>query len=189
LRLTPVGRELGLVPDERWRQFEARREWLAKEAARLHAIVVRPVDVPAGGAFPEPLAREASAYALLRRPGVAYEDVARIERVGPSPELEALDAELVEQWTGSLSVDAHYAGYVVRQATEIERQKREASMPLPESLDYREVNGLSNELREKLARIRPNDLGQAARISGMTPAAISLLLIHVKKTRRARLAS
>ena len=189
LRLTPVGRELGLVPDERWRQFEARREWLAKEAARLHDIVVRPVDVPAGGAFAEPLAREASAYALLRRPGVAYEDVARIERVGASPELEALDAELVEQWTGSLAIDAHYAGYVARQGTEIERQKREASMPLPESLDYREVNGLSNELREKLARIRPNDLGQAARISGMTPAAISLLLIHVKKTRRARLAS
>ena len=189
LRLTPVGRELGLVPDERWRQFEARREWLAKEAARLHDIVVRPVDVPAGGAFPEPLAREASAYALLRRPGVAYGDVARIERVGPSPELEALDTEVVEQWTGSLAIDAHYAGYVARQGTEIERQKREASMPLPESLDYREVNGLSNELREKLARIRPNDLGQAARISGMTPAAISLLLIHVKKTRRARLAS
>ena len=107
----------------------------------------------------------------------------------PRPSSTALDAELVEQWTGSLAIDAHYAGYVARQGTEIERQKREASMPLPEDLDYREVNGLSNELREKLARIRPNDLGQAARISGMTPAAISLLLIHVKKTRRARLAS
>ena len=183
LRLTPVGRELKLVPDERWRQFESRREWLANEAARLHDVVVRPADVPAG-ALPEPLAREATAYALLRRPGVDYAHVAALERVGRSPELEMLDAELVEQWTGSLAIEAHYAGYVERQGVEIERQKREASTLLPDALDYRAVNGLSNELREKLARIRPNDIGQAARISGMTPAAISLLLIHVKKRRR-----
>jgi tRNA uridine 5-carboxymethylaminomethyl modification enzyme len=145
--------------------------------------------VPAGGAFAEPLTREASAYALLRRPGVDYADVAALERVGASPELAALDAELVEQWTGSLSVAAHYAGYVERQSTEIERLKREADTALPHDFDYRSVTGLSNELREKLARIRPDDIGQAARISGMTPAAISLLLIHVKKTRRSRLAS
>ena len=93
--------ELGLVPDERWRQFEARRDWLATEPARLQDIVVRPADVPVGGVFAEPLAREASAYALLRRPGVEYRDVAALERVGVSPALAALDAELVEQWTGS----------------------------------------------------------------------------------------
>jgi tRNA uridine 5-carboxymethylaminomethyl modification enzyme len=188
LRLTPIGRELGLVSDERWRLFDARREWLATEAGRLHGIVVRPADVPVGRAFAEPLAREASAYALLRRPGVDYADVAAIARVGRSPALDALDAELVEQWTGSLAIEAHYAGYVERQGTEIERQKREAGTRLPQDFDYAEVNGLSNELREKLARIRPNDVGQAARISGMTPAAISLLLVELKKRSRTRAA-
>ena len=184
LRLTPAGRVLGVVDDARWRQFEARREWLARETARLHAVVVKPAEVPVGGAFAEPLTRESSAYALLRRPGVGYADVAALPRVGAAAELAALDAELVEQWTGSLAIEAHYAGYVERQSAEIERQKREAGTRLPEDFDYARVTGLSNELREKLARIRPNDIGQAARISGMTPAAISLLLIHAKKRRR-----
>jgi tRNA uridine 5-carboxymethylaminomethyl modification enzyme len=184
LRLTPVGRDLGLVPDERWKAFEARREWLAREAVRLDDIVVKPDDVPAGGAFAEPLSREASAYALLRRPGVGYPDLAALPRVGPSADLAALDAERVEQWTASLEVEARYAGYVERQSAEIERQKREVGTRLPPDLDYARVAGLSNELREKLARVQPSDLGQAARISGMTPAALSLLLIHVKKRRR-----
>jgi tRNA uridine 5-carboxymethylaminomethyl modification enzyme len=188
LRLTPTGRELGLVDDTRWRAFEARREWLATEAARLSATIVKPADVPEDGAF-EPLAREASAYALLRRPGVGYEHVAALPRVGRSSALEGLDAEAIEQWTGSLAIDAHYAGYVERQGTEIERQRRQAETRLPADLDYRAVNGLSNELREKLGRVRPEDIGQAARISGMTPAAISLLLVHVKKTRTTRAAS
>jgi tRNA uridine 5-carboxymethylaminomethyl modification enzyme len=184
LRLTPIGRELGVVPDERWAPFETRREWLAKEAGRLRGIVVRPADVPVAGAFAEPLTREASAYQLLRRPGVAYADVAALEPVGTGAELSALPAELVEQWTGSLAIEAHYAGYVERQGTEIERQKRETGTRLASDFDYAEVAGLSNELKEKLARVRPDDIGQAARISGMTPAAISLLLIHAKKRRR-----
>jgi tRNA uridine 5-carboxymethylaminomethyl modification enzyme len=183
LRLTAIGRELGVVGDERWRQFEARREWLAAETQRLHGVVVKPADVPADGAF-EPLAREVSAYGLLRRPGIGYAHVAALQRVGSSVALESLDAELIEQWTGSLEIDAHYAGYVERQGTEIERQKRHADTRLPADFDYAQVNGLSNELREKLSRIRPIDIGQAARISGMTPAAISLLLIHVKKRQR-----
>jgi len=187
LRLTPVGRELGLVDDTRWSAFEARREWLEAEATRLHRTIVRPADVPAGETF-EPLAREVCAYGLLRRPGVGYADVAALPRVGRSSALDALDAETVEQWTGSLTIDAHYAGYVERQSTEIERQRRQSDTQLPNDLDYAVVNGLSSELREKLKRIRPNDIGQAARISGMTPAAISLLLVHVKKTRAARAA-
>jgi tRNA uridine 5-carboxymethylaminomethyl modification enzyme len=184
LRLSPVGRELGVVGDERWRAFEARRDWLAEEGARLHGIVVRPADVPQGGTFAEPLAREVSAYGLLRRPGVAYGDVAALPCVGVSTQLEALASEYAEHWAGSLTIDAHYAGYVERQGLEIERQKREAGTSLPQDFDYGGVGGLSNELREKLERIRPNDIGQAARISGMTPAAISLLLIHVKKRQR-----
>ncbi|HUQ53021.1 MAG TPA: tRNA uridine-5-carboxymethylaminomethyl(34) synthesis enzyme MnmG, partial [Gammaproteobacteria bacterium] len=152
-----------------------------------HDVIVRPSDVPTG-AFAEPLTRDAPAYALLRRPGIEYAQVTALDRVGRSPELAALDAELVEQWTQSLSIEAHYAGYVERQSTEIERQKREAGTRLPQDFDYGVVNGLSNELREKLTRIRPNDIGQAARISGMTPAAIGLLLVELKKRNRPRLA-
>ena len=137
LRLTPVGRELGLVPDERWRLFEARREWLATEAARLHDIVVRPADVPrrrrVRGAARRARRRPTRCCA---GPASSTRTWPRIERVGRSPELDALDAELVEQWTGSLAIEAHYAGYVERQGTEIERQKREAGTRLPQDFDY-----------------------------------------------------
>ena len=182
LRLTPIGRELGVVNDERWRAFEARREWLATEASRLSDIVVRPADV-AGGAL-SPLARDASAYALLRRPELNYRDIAALPRVGGSAALAALEPETAEQWVGSLEIEAHYAGYVARQRGEIEQQRRHDATELPADLDYGRVHGLSNEIREKLGRIRPHDIGQAARISGMTPAAISLLLVHLKKQRR-----
>ncbi|HET8696922.1 MAG TPA: tRNA uridine-5-carboxymethylaminomethyl(34) synthesis enzyme MnmG [Gammaproteobacteria bacterium] len=183
LRLTPKGRELGVVPDERWRELESRRHWLASEAARLRAVAVKPADVPAGGPI-EPLARDVSAYDLLRRPAVRYADLTALPRVGASAALAGLEPERAEQRVASLEIDAHYAGYVERQGVEIERQKRQADTTLPEDLDYARVSGLSNEIREKLARIRPSDIGQAARISGMTPAAISLLLLHLKRARR-----
>jgi tRNA uridine 5-carboxymethylaminomethyl modification enzyme len=183
LRLTPVGRELGVVDDARWRAFEARREWLATEAARLGEIVVRPGDVPAGSAL-GPLARDATAYTLLRRPELAYSDVAALPRVGESAALAALAPEAAQLWVGSLEIEAHYAGYVARQRDEIERQRLHDSTELPADLDYSRVHGLSNEIREKLGRIKPRDIGQAARISGMTPAAISLLLVHLKKSKR-----
>jgi tRNA uridine 5-carboxymethylaminomethyl modification enzyme len=183
LRLTPVGRELGVVDDARWRAFEARREWLATEAARLGAIVVRPRDVPDGSAL-GPLARDATAYTLLRRPELAYSDVAALPRVGESAALAALAPEAAQLWVGSLEIEAHYAGYVARQRDEIERQRLHDSTELPADLDYSRVHGLSNEIREKLGRIKPRDIGQAARISGMTPAAISLLLVHLKKSKR-----
>jgi tRNA uridine 5-carboxymethylaminomethyl modification enzyme len=183
LRLTPIGRELGVVGDERWRAFESRRDWLAAEAARLHGIVVRPADVTPDAGL-EPLTREVSAYALLRRPTVAYRDVVSIARVGESAALGELAPETAQLCVASLEVEAHYAGYVARQSTEIEQQKREGATSLPADLDYSSVQGLSNEIREKLGRIRPLDIGQAARISGMTPAAISLLLVHLKKRTR-----
>jgi tRNA uridine 5-carboxymethylaminomethyl modification enzyme len=183
LRLTPLGRELGVVCDERWRAFEQRREWLAREGARLKSVVVRPADVPKGACV-EPLGRDTTAYDLLRRPSLGYADVTSLARVGPSTELDGVRPETAQLWIGSLEIEAHYAGYVERQAVEIERQKRHAATQLPEDIDYAAVNGLSNELREKLTRIRPSDIAQAARISGMTAAAISLLLIHVKKHER-----
>jgi tRNA uridine 5-carboxymethylaminomethyl modification enzyme len=183
LRLTPIGRSLGVVGDERWRAFEARRDWLAREAERLRGIVVRPADVPPDSGL-EPLARDTSADGLLRRPGVAYRDVAKLARVGASEGLAVVDAETAAQWVGTLETDARYAGYVARQTTEIERQRRQDGTRLADDLDYAAVHGLSNEIREKLGRIRPSDIGQAARISGMTPAAISLLLVHLKKHQR-----
>ena len=183
LRLTPQGRELGVFDDERWRAFEARREWLSSEAARLSDIVVRPTDVGEDSTL-SPLARDASAYALLRRPELSYRDVTALPRVGASAALAAVEAEAAEQWVGSLEIEAHYAGYVARQRDEIEQQRRHDSTALPADLDYARVQGLSNEIREKLGRIRPDDIGQAARISGMTPAAISLLLVHLKKLKR-----
>jgi tRNA uridine 5-carboxymethylaminomethyl modification enzyme len=182
LRLTPKGRELGVVGDERWRAFETRREWLAAEAARLSDIVVRPADVAADSAV-APLARDATAYALLRRPELTYRDIAALPRVGESAALAALEPEAIEQCVGSLEIEAHYAGYVARQRDEIAQQRRHDATALPMDLDYARVHGLSNEIREKLGRIRPHDIGQATRISGMTPAAISLLLVHLKKRR------
>jgi tRNA uridine 5-carboxymethylaminomethyl modification enzyme len=183
LRLTPLGRELGVVDDERWRQFEARREWLEREGRRLGEIVVRPGDVPESSPI-GPLSRETAAHALLRRPNVTYGDVTALPHVGAAEGLCALAAEVGEQLVASLEIEARYAGYIERQGAEIERQRRQSALRLPAELDYNAVRGLSNEIREKLARIRPDDIGQAARISGVTPAAISLLLVHVKKLKR-----
>jgi tRNA uridine 5-carboxymethylaminomethyl modification enzyme len=183
LRLTPIGRRLGVVPDERWRRFEARREWLAHEHGRLGAIVVRPQDVPESHPL-APLARDATAAALLRRPDVDYTELCALPRVGANAALAAFTAEDLERLVASLAIEARYAGYIGRQAEEIERHKRQAELALPATLDYARVHGLSNEIREKLARIRPANIGQAARISGVTPAAVSLLLIHVKKLQR-----
>ena len=183
LRLTPVGRELGVVDEERWRRFTSRREWLEGEGRRLKSTVVRPPDVPATSPIGA-LTREAVAYALLRRPAVGYRDVTALARVGRAEGLERLEDEVVEQLVTGLEIEARYAGYIERQSAEIERQRRQADTPLPADLDYAAVRGLSNEIREKLAHIRPADIGQAARISGVTPAAVSLLLIHLKKRRR-----
>jgi tRNA uridine 5-carboxymethylaminomethyl modification enzyme len=188
LRLTPVGRALGVVNDERWAYFEARRDWLAREGERLSGIVVRPQDVPPGSPL-DPLTRESTAYGLLRRPGVAYRDIVALERVGAPAAAPALDAEAAELCERGLETDARYDGYVAKQSVEIERQRRQEDTPLPAEIDYAAIRGLSTEIREKLARIRPQNIGQAGRISGVTPAAISLLLIHLKKRGTARAAS
>jgi tRNA uridine 5-carboxymethylaminomethyl modification enzyme len=146
----------------------------------LDLCVVRPDDVPAQSPL-WPLAREGRASALLRRPDIGYRNVTALECVGPNAAIDALAPELAEQVERGLEIAARYSGYVERQRQEIERAKRQASTRLPAELDYGAVGGLSNEVREKLARIRPESIGQASRISGMTPAAISLLLIHLKR--------
>ena len=180
LRLTPKGRELGIVDDERWRSFRTKQSVIQSETERLAAIVVRPRDVPAGGSF-GPLRRETPARQLLRRPECRYNDLVSLPRVGASPETEPLSEEMYAQVTGQLEIQARYQGYIERQSRDIERQRRHQSTPLPDGFDYSRVQGLSNEVREKLARVRPASIGQASRISGVTPAAVSLLLIHLKK--------
>jgi tRNA uridine 5-carboxymethylaminomethyl modification enzyme len=182
-RLTPIGRRLGLVDERRWAAFERKQALLAGERKRLAALTVRPGDVPAGHAVGS-MTRDVTALALLRRPQVRHADLVALERVGAGADLATLEPELIEQLASRLETDERYAGYLTRQTAEIERQRREQQTILPRDLDYAEVAGLSNEVREKLARVRPVDVGQAARISGITPAAISLLLIHLKKRER-----
>ena len=181
LRLTPAGRELGLVEDERWRFFERKREAVDRELARLNAAWVRPGTVEADRAEPYvgQLVREQRAFELLRRPGVSHEAVSLIVGRGDGDWHE--DERLAAQVPLAVDVQAKYTGYIDRQANEIERQRRNEQTILPEDLDYAEVRGLSNEVRQRLLEHRPATLGQAARIPGVTPAATSLLLIHLKR--------
>ena len=172
LRLTPRGRELGLVDDSRWRSFSDKREAIEREQQRLRGLLVRP-GTAIDALLDKPLSREARVPELLRRPGVRYRDLMRIEGLGPG----VADRRIAEQ----IEVQAKYAGYVDRQHAEIERHKRYQSQALPPDLDYNAIRGLSSEVCEKLLAVRPGTIGQAARIPGMTPAAVSLLLIHLRK--------
>jgi tRNA uridine 5-carboxymethylaminomethyl modification enzyme len=176
LRLTEPGRRLGLVDEARWTAFSAKREAIERETARLDAILVRPGDLSeeqARGLFGAPLAREAHALELLRRPGTSHAALTALPAVGGG----ALAPEVAEQ----VEIQARYAGYIARQQDEVRRARNQEETPLPASFDFTAVSGLSNEVRQKLEQVRPVTLGQAARIPGMTPAALSLLLVHLKK--------
>jgi tRNA uridine 5-carboxymethylaminomethyl modification enzyme len=176
LRLTPKGRELGLVDDARWAAFETKREAIELEQQRLRDTWLRPVQLTEEDStrvFNGPLAREYRLAELLRRPEVTYATLTSLAAAGPGV-ADAIVAEQVE-------IQAKYAGYIDRQHEEIERQLRHEETQLPDDLDYQAVAGLSNEVRQKLAKQRPVTVGQAARIPGITPAAISLLLVHLKK--------
>ena len=175
LRLTPVGRELGVVDDTRWQAFEQRRQTVEAEKARLEGLLVRPENLDASLAeavLGGPLNRESRAIELLRRPEVDYAGLIRLIGGGVD------DPAVAEQ----VEVQTKYAGYIERQQKEIERSRRHEDKPLPSNLDYAGVQGLSNEVRQKLAEARPETIGQASRIPGVTPAAISLLLVHLKKS-------
>jgi tRNA uridine 5-carboxymethylaminomethyl modification enzyme len=188
LRLTPRARELGLIDEERWLFFERKRSAAADEVARLERIVVRPQDVTGAQAesvFGGALSREQSAFELLRRPDVAYEALTSLPVVGTMTCGPGTDTRLAEQVLRQVDVQAKYSGYIERQREEIERQRRSELTALPANLDYAEVRGLSTEVRQRLTEVRPTTLGQAARIPGVTPAAVSLLLIHLKKRTRA----
>ncbi len=175
LRLTEIGRELGLVDDTRWQLFTAKREAIATEAARCAATWVRPGTLAAARyaeAFQVPLNHEANVAELLRRPEVSYAGLAAaLAWTDPAA------PEVAEQ----LEVQARYAGYIERQDAEIARTLRYERLSLPLDFDYLEVNGLSNEVKEKLIQTRPPTLGAAGRVPGVTPAAVSLLLVFLKK--------
>ncbi len=176
LRLTPVGRELGLVDDARWAAFEAKREAIEKEQARLASTILRPGGIrpeDAERVFGRPLGREYRLSELLRRPDVSYDSLMSLGEAGPGLDIPAA-AEQV-------AIQAKYAGYIDRQREEIARARRHEDTPLPETMDFTRVRGLSAEVQEKLNRHRPTTLGQAARIPGVTPAAVSLLLVHLKR--------
>ncbi len=175
LRLTPVGRELGVVDDVRWAAFEAKQEAIVREQQRMRDNWLRPAQVDAATAeqvFGAPLTREYRLEELLRRPEVSYRDLMKL--AGIAGESDPIIAEQLE-------IQAKYAGYIERQQEEIQRHRRLEQQKLPADLDYAEVSGLSSEVREKLARAKPESIGQAARLPGITPAAISLLLVHLKK--------
>ncbi|MBA4243999.1 MAG: tRNA uridine-5-carboxymethylaminomethyl(34) synthesis enzyme MnmG [Pseudomonas sp.] len=174
LRLTEKGRELGLVDDERWAAFEAKREGIVREEQRLKSTWVRP-GTPQGDAiaarFGTPLAHEYNLLNLLARPEIDYAALAEIT------ESPAVDNQVAEQ----VEIKTKYAGYIDRQQDEIARLRASEDTKLPEDLDYSAISGLSKEIQFKLGNTRPATLGQAGRIPGVTPAAISLLLIHLKK--------
>ena len=186
LRLTEQGRKLGLIDDSRWAFFQEKSAAVAAEVSRLAAAVVQPVDVgpELTAKLGSPLLREAHALDLLRRPELGYDD---LNLVAPANDAAAWrsDERLAEQVKLQVDVQAKYSGYLQRQLDEIERQQRNENLRLPHDLDYGDVGGLSNEARQRLREVRPETLGQAARIPGLTPAAVSLLLVHLKKRDRA----
>jgi len=193
LRLTDLGRQLGLVDDARWAHFNRKRDALARETERLRSTWVHPNNLPAAEAerlLGKALEHEHSLADLLRRPGIAYDTVvaaAAIARPNNDVSRETLNRELGEQLASEvieqLEIATKYAGYIDKQNEEVSRAQSLEELPLPDELDYNQVTALSFEVRQKLNQHRPQTLGQATRISGVTPAAISLLLVHLKKKR------
>jgi tRNA uridine 5-carboxymethylaminomethyl modification enzyme len=178
LRLTETGRSMGLVDDERWRAFCAKRDAIESERARLNAIWVTPGSRLARAveaAHGIRLSKESRSLELLRRPEMDYAGLVSVEGLGPG----VADESVAQQ----LEIQLRYDGYLGRQEEDIERRRRHENTTIGETFDYGRVRGLSSEVREKLERARPDTVGQASRIPGVTPAAISLLLVHLKKAR------
>ncbi|WP_370606714.1 tRNA uridine-5-carboxymethylaminomethyl(34) synthesis enzyme MnmG [Citrobacter werkmanii] len=176
LRLTEIGRELGLVDDERWARFNEKLERIEQERQRLKSTWVNPLAesvAEVNAHLATPLSREASGEDLLRRPDMTYAQLTSLSAFAPALD----DAQAAEQ----VEIQVKYEGYIARQQEEIERQQRNENTLLPATLDYRQVSGLSNEVIAKLNDHKPVSIGQASRISGVTPAAISILLVWLKK--------
>jgi tRNA uridine 5-carboxymethylaminomethyl modification enzyme len=176
LRLTEIGRRLGLVDDRRWDAFARKREAIAREQERLKSTWVNPKLLPQAEAervLGQAIEREYALQDLLRRPDVAYAALMTLPGAGPGVD----DAQVAEQ----VEIQAKYHGYIERQREEVARSEHSENTRLPQDIDYGALRGLSVEVQQKLNRFRPETIGQAARISGITPAAISVLLVHAKR--------
>ncbi len=174
LRLTETGRKLGLVDDERWQKFSAKSEAITKERNRLESTRIHPgtdAGERANSYLKQPMTRDQSLAELLRRPEMAYQHIADIAAE------QADDPNVAEQ----VEIEIKYEGYISRQADEIERLRRNENTRLPVDLDYEVIGGLSNEIKQKLQAVRPETVAQASRIQGVTPAAVSQILVHLKK--------
>jgi len=182
LRLTEIGRRLGCVGDTQWAAFEKKREAVARELERLKSTWVNPrlvAEAEAERLLGKAIEREYALTDLLRRPNVSYEALMSLK--GVEGQLLAGPGVADEAVREQVEIQVKYAGYIDRQAREVERHDHYENLKLPAAIDYMEVRGLSVEVRQKLNKHRPETLGQASRISGVTPAAISLLLVHLKK--------
>ena len=176
LRLTEIGRKLGVVDDARWAAFEQKREAIAREEERLRGTWVNPRNLPAEDAervLGKAIEREYPLYELLRRPDVSYQSLMTLPNAGEA----VADPKVAEQ----VEIKAKYQGYIDRQRDEIQRAEQNENLALPADLDYRQVRGLSIEVQQKLNLHKPATLAQAGRISGVTPASMSLLLVHLKR--------
>jgi tRNA uridine 5-carboxymethylaminomethyl modification enzyme len=193
LRLTELGRDLGLVDDVRWAAFERKREAIARESERLKSTWVHPGRLPAADAerlLGKALEHEYNLLDLLRRPGVGFDTVAEVARISAAVPVVSRETLALEYGAGladaiieQVQTATKYAGYIDKQSEDVARAQHLEDLPLPPDLDYSQVTALSIEVRQTLARHRPATLGLASRISGVTPAAISLLLVHMKKKR------
>ena len=182
MRLTEMGHKLGCVGEEQWRAFDEKREKIAREIERMKSTWIHPsmlTAVEAERVIGKAIEREYSLADLLRRPDVTYDALAGLTSVAGKrwQSGEALDAAVTEQ----VEIQIKYAGYIERQLKEVQRQQYYENLRLPEGIRYSEVSALSIEVRQKLEKQKPETLGQASRISGVTPAAVSLLLIYLKK--------
>lgn len=176
LRLTEIGRKLGAVDDVRWAAFAQKREAIAREQERLKATWVNPRVVEAADAqrvLGQPMEREYPLIDLLRRPDVSYDALMTLPGAGPG----VADPQVAEQ----VEIQAKYQGYIERQQEEIDRSAQQENLKLPQDLDYKKISGLSIEAQHKLTQQQPETLGQAARISGITPATISVLMVYAKR--------
>ncbi|MEP5174308.1 MAG: tRNA uridine-5-carboxymethylaminomethyl(34) synthesis enzyme MnmG, partial [Marinobacter alexandrii] len=174
LRLTETGRKLGLVDDHRWQVFNDKREGITQERRRLETTRIHPntdAGERANGFLKQPMTRDQSLAELLRRPEIAYGHIAEIGADS------AEDPNVADQ----VEIEIKYEGYISRQADEIERLRRNENTELPVDLDYDVIGGLSNEIKQKLKEVRPETVAQASRVQGVTPAAISQILVHLKK--------
>ena len=179
LRLTETGRKLGLIDDARWDTFSRKRDAVERETQRLKSTWVNPRTLApelAVAVLGQPIEREYTLHELLRRPNVSYRSLSIIEALVN----DLQDPVVAEQ----VEIQAKYEGYILRQQEEVERREAQHGLLLPADLDYAEVRGLSVEVRQTLSHQRPETIGQAARISGITPAAISLLLVHLRRRRK-----